>query len=325
MDKILENFKKLAIREKKESLMIGVIAGGISSEREVSLETGRGIYKSLLAMGYNTVFIDLKDDFINKLKSINLAFIALHGKYGEDGTVQGLLELLKISYTGSGVMSSAMAMDKTFSKKIFKYEKINTPSFIEVSSYGDSDLSKIDEEIKKRIIYPVIIKPNRGGSTIGVSIVYDKSELPLGIKTAFNFDSKILIEKYIYGQLLTVSIIADKPFTLPIIEIKPKSGFYDYKSKYTKGLTEYIVPAKLEKNISEEITNLALKSHRSLDCWGISRVDFILGDDKKIYVLEVNTIPGMTPTSLVPKAAGAAGISFDLLVEIVLNFASLKV
>ena len=325
MDKILENFKKLAIREKKESLMVGVIAGGISSEREVSLETGKGIYKSLLAMGYNTVFIDLRDDFINKLKSINLAFIALHGKYGEDGTVQGLLELLKISYTGSGVMSSAMAMDKTFSKKIFKYEKINTPSFIEVSSYNDSDLNKIDEEIKKRITYPVIIKPNRGGSTIGVSIVYDKSELSLGIKTAFNFDSKILIEKYIHGRLLTVSIIADKPFTLPIIEIKPKSGFYDYKSKYTKGLTEYIVPAKLETNISEEITNLALKSHRSLDCWGISRVDFILGDDKKIYVLEVNTIPGMTPTSLVPKAAGAAGISFDLLVEIVLNFASLKV
>lgn len=325
MDKILENFKKLAVREKKGSLKVGVIAGGISSEREVSLETGKGIYKSLLAMGYNTVFIDLKDDFISKLKSINLAFIALHGKYGEDGTVQGLLELLKISYTGSGVMSSAMAMDKTFSKKIFKYEKINTPSFIEASSYNDSDLNKIDKEIIKRIIYPVIIKPNRGGSTIGVSIVYDKSELSSGIKTAFNFDSKILIEKYIDGRLLTVSIIAGKPFTLPIIEIKPKSGFYDYKSKYTKGLTEYIVPAKLEKNISEEITNLALKSHRSLDCWGISRVDFILGDDKKIYVLEVNTIPGMTPTSLVPKAAEAAGISFDLLVEIVLNFASLKV
>jgi D-alanine-D-alanine ligase len=325
MDKILENFKKLAVREKKGSLKVGVIAGGISSEREVSLETGKGIYKSLLAMGYNTVFIDLKDDFISKLKSINLAFIALHGKYGEDGTVQGLLELLKISYTGSGVMSSAMAMDKTFSKKIFKYEKINTPSFIEASSYNDSDLNKIDKEIKKRIIYPVIIKPNRGGSTIGVSIVYDKSELSSGIKTAFNFDSKILIEKYIDGRLLTVSIIAGKPFTLPIIEIKPKSGFYDYKSKYTKGLTEYIVPAKLEKSISEEITNLALKSHRSLDCWGISRVDFILGDDKKIYVLEVNTIPGMTPTSLVPKAAEAAGISFDLLVEIVLNFASLKV
>jgi D-alanine-D-alanine ligase len=286
MDKILENFKKLAVREKKGSLKVGVIAGGISSEREVSLETGKGIYKSLLAMGYNTVFIDLKDDFISKLKSIN---------------------------------------DKTFSKKIFKYEKINTPSFIEASSYNDSDLNKIDKEIKKRIIYPVIIKPNRGGSTIGVSIVYDKSELSSGIKTAFNFDSKILIEKYIDGRLLTVSIIAGKPFTLPIIEIKPKSGFYDYKSKYTKGLTEYIVPAKLEKSISEEITNLALKSHRSLDCWGISRVDFILGDDKKIYVLEVNTIPGMTPTSLVPKAAEAAGISFDLLVEIVLNFASLKV
>ena len=325
MGKVMDNFTKLSIRKKKKLLKIGVIAGGISSEREVSLKTGREIYNSLLRSGYEAFFIDLKDDFYSKLKIINLAFIALHGKYGEDGTIQGLLELLKIPYTGSGVLSSALAMDKIFSKKVFKYEHISTPDYIEVNSNNKVNLDEIRLKVKEKLLYPVIIKPNRGGSTIGVSIINNDSQLTNGIKTALEYDSKILIEKFITGKLLTVSIIGRTPVALPIIEIKPKSGFYDYKSKYTKGLTDYIVPARLGKKMYKFINDLALKSHNSLYCSGISRVDLILGNDNNAYILEVNTMPGMTSTSLVPKAAEAAGISFDLLVEIVLNFASLKI
>ena len=325
MKKVLDYFTKLSVRKKKKSLKIGVIAGGISSEREVSLKTGSEIYKSLQRSGYKTIFIDLKDDFYSKLKLINLAFAALHGKYGEDGTIQGLLELLKIPYTGSGVLSSALAMDKIFSKKVFKYEHIPTPDYIEVNSYNKVDLDELRLKVKEELLYPVIIKPNRGGSTIGVSIINNDSQLTGGIKTALKYDSKILIEKFITGRQLTVSIIGRTPVALPIIEIKPRSGFYDYKSKYTKGLTDYIVPAHLEKKMYGYINDLALRSHKSLYCSGISRVDLILGNDNNVYILEVNTMPGMTPISLVPKAAEAAGISFDLLVEIILNFANLKI
>jgi len=325
MRETLNYFSKLKIRGKKKFLKVGVIAGGISSEREISLKTGMEIYKSLLNSGYRAFFIDLKDDFCKKLEAIDLAFLALHGKYGENGTVQGLLELLKIPYTGSGVLASALAMDKIFSKKVFIHNHIPTPAYIEVNSSDGADLSGTISKVKSKFSFPVIVKPNKEGSTIGISIIENGAQLADGIRMALNYDSKILIEKFIEGKLLAVSIISRDPVALPIIEIKPKSGFYDYKSKYTKGLTEYIVPAHLERNICKYVTDLALKSHKSLQCSGISRVDLILGNDNTAYILEVNTMPGMTNTSLVPKAAEAAGISFDLLVEIILNFADLKV
>lgn len=325
MREILDNFKDIAVRRKKHLLRIGVIAGGISSEREVSLKTGQEIYKSLLRSGYRAFFIDLKDDICSKLKSIDVAFLALHGRYGEDGTVQGLLEILKIPYTGSGVLSSAMAIDKIISKKIFEYECIPTPDYITINADDEINLSEIRSKIRRELLYPVVIKPSREGSTIGISIVNNDSELSDALKAAFSYDSKVLIEKFISGRLLTVSIIGEKPVALPIIEIKPKSGFYDYKSKYTEGLTEYIVPALLEEKLCKYITGIAIRSHSSLNCWGISRVDLILGSDNNAYVLEVNTMPGMTPISLVPKAAKAAGIDFDLLVEIILNLANLKI
>jgi len=325
MKETLNYFSELKIREKKKFLKVGVIAGGISSEREVSLKTGMEIYKSLLNSGYRAFFIDLKDDFCKKLETIDLAFLALHGKYGEDGTVQGLLELLKIPYTGSGVLASALAMDKIFSKKVFIYNHISTPDYIEVNSSDGANLSGTISKVKNKFSFPVIVKPNKEGSTVGVSIIENDAQLADGIRMALNYDSKILIEKFIEGKLLTVSIIGRDPVALPIIEIKPKSGFYDYKSKYTKGLTEYVVPAHLEKDICRYVTDLALKSHKCLHCSGISRVDLILGNDNTAYILEVNTMPGMTNTSLVPKAAEAAGISFDLLIEIILNFADLKV
>lgn len=325
MSDILKKFQNLRVRKNKKSLKIGVIAGGISSEREISLLTGKNIYSSLLKSGYNTVFIDSGDDFLFRLKEINLAFLALHGKYGEDGTIQGLLEFAKIPYTGSGILGSAIAINKILSKKIMRYENILTPDYIAVDLKNEPDLSELKKLLDKKLEYPVIVKPNTGGSTIGINIASDDTQLEYAVSEALKYDSKILIEKYIRGRELTVSIIGNEPVALPIIEIKPKSGFYDYEAKYVKGMTEYMVPAELDKEITGHISETAVKCHKALECKSISRVDFILDNYNNVYVFELNTMPGMTATSLVPKAAKAVGIDFDLLVEIILDLANLKV
>ncbi len=322
---LIKHFNSFPLRERKDSLKVGVIAGGFSPEREVSLSTGKGIHEALLELGYRSKFIDFSERSIGILKDLDVAFVALHGKYGEDGTVQGLLELLKVPYTGSGVLSSAIAMDKIYSKKIFEFEGIPTPPAVYLEPWDEKKSHNKYDEIDNKIGYPVIVKPNRGGSTIGVTILQDRSGLQTAVELASGYDSRVIVEKYITGRLLTVSIIGADPVCLPIIEIRPKSGFYDYRSKYTPGLTEYLVPAPVQDTLSKGISSAALKCHISLDCTGISRVDLILGDDGQPYFLEVNTIPGMTSTSLVPKAADAAGIDFKTLVEIILNSASLKV
>jgi len=324
MSDLSKRFKNIQIRKKKKSLKIGLISGGISSEREISLMTGKNIYQSLLRSGYDTIFIDLKNDFCRKLKEINLAFLAIHGRYGEDGTAQGLLELMRVPYTGSGVLSSAIAINKILSKKILKYENIPTPDYIALDFSESRDLKKINSVIEKRFNYPVVVKPNSEGSTIGVNIVKKNGQLKHAIEDVLKYDCKVLIEEYIRGRELTVSIIGREPVALPVIEIKPKSGFYDYKSKYTKDMTEYIVPAELDSQTEKNVSEAALKCHKVLGCSGISRVDFILDDHNNIYFFELNTMPGMTATSLVPKAAKAVGIDFDLLVEIILDSASLK-
>jgi D-alanine-D-alanine ligase len=279
----------------------------------------------LIESGYNTVFIDLKDDFYTKMGEIDVAFLAIHGRYGEDGTVQGLLELMKIPYTGSGILASAIAINKIMSKKILIQENIPTPEYIDLDFTGISSLNTIVSLIGKKIEYPIVVKPNSEGSTIGVNIVQKKDELKDAVEEAAKYDHKILVEEYIKGRELTVSIIGSEPVALPIIEIKPKSGFYDYKSKYTKNMTQYIVPAELDKKIATMISEIALKCHRVLGCRGISRVDFMLDDHSNAYVFELNTMPGMTDRSLVPKAAEAAGIDFALLVEIILDSANLKI
>ncbi len=324
MSDIIKKFQTLKVRENKKSLKIGVIAGGISSERKISLLTGKNIFNSLLKSGYNTVLIDPKDNFLARLKEINLAFLALHGKYGEDGTVQGLLEFAKIPYTGSGILGSAIAINKILSKKILRYENIITPDYIAADFKNKPCLSELKKLLNKKLAYPVIVKPNTEGSTIGINIVNDDTQLEYAVSDALKYDSKILIEKYIKGRELTVSIIGNEPVALPIIEIKPKSGFYDYEAKYVKGMTEYIVPAKLDKGITRHISETAVKCHKVLECRSISRVDFILDNHNNAYVFELNTMPGMTATSLVPKAAEAEGINFDHLVEIILDLANLK-
>ncbi len=327
MKSIAEGFNKLKIRQKKQNSVIGVLAGGISSERDISIKTGNNILESLKRSGYIVRYIDLKDEgFIDKIRKIDIAFLALHGRYGEDGTVQGLLELLKIPYTGSGVLSSALVMDKILSKKIMIAEEISTPDYMEIDLNSSREsIGQLGTAISNRIGYPAVVKPNAEGSTIGISIIDNIGELEEGINNAAAYDRKLLIEKHISGRELTVGIIGRDPAALPIIEIKPESGFFDYKSKYTKNLTEYIAPAEVEKKLDRKIIDISLKCHRILGCCGISRVDFILDEDEVPYVLEVNTMPGMTSTSLVPMAADAAGIGFDHLIEIILDSADLKI
>ena len=284
---------------------VGVLKGGFSSEREISLKTGEAVEEALKRLGFEVISIDVDSSIVKKIldEKIEVAFIALHGKYGEDGCIQGLLELLHIPYTGSKITASALALHKGLSKMIFKANNIPTPEF---------KLFKKGEKINFDFSYPIVVKPAEEGSTIGVSIVKEERNLKKAVDEAFLYGDEILIEKFIEGRDLTVGILEDKP--LPPIEIRSKKGFYDYESKYTVGLTEYIVPAKLPEDLNIYIKELGLKAHKVLGCKCFSRVDMRLSKDNKVFVLEVNTIPGLTKTSLLPKAAEAVGIDFDTLV-----------
>ena len=297
---------------------IAVVMGGPSAEREVSLNTGRAILTALKEKGYHAVGIDLVPrHFIEQLEQekIEVVFNAIHGLYGEDGLLQGTLEMLGIPYTGSGVLASAMAMDKAVSKRLFMSGKIPTPQS-RLYNKRDVDLDTVLKEVQEVFGVPVVVKAAAQGSSIGVSIVEDIADMESAITEAFKYSGHIVVEEFIKGKELTVSILGnEQPKALPIIEIVPQSGRYDYTSKYTKGATEYIVPARLEATVADHIQHIALEAYKLLGCRGIGRVDVMLSDDNQPYVLEINTIPGMTATSLVPKAAAAIGISFADLCE----------
>lgn len=324
----------------KNKPRIALLLGGTSPEKEVSKSSAASVYQALLSLSYDVKLINPAyginqpanvDDFFsakeytnisnrNFIESVNsslfddvdLAFLTLHGKWGEDGSIQSLLELRGIKYTGSKALSSAAAMDKSMSKILFKNFNVETAKgfLIENPSYRVEDIS---DKIKNEFGYPVVVKPNDQGSTVGLTICKEKSKLIESLTTAFEFASNVLIEEYIPGRELTVAILDSQ--ALPPLEIKPKSGFYDYKSKYIKGLTEYEVPAKVSSEITEKLKLQALQAFQALRCDGYARVDFRLSPDNKIYCLEVNTLPGMTATSLVPKMAKVVGISFEQLVE----------
>lgn len=283
--------------------------GGVSKEREISLRTGTAISVALKGMGYNVIDIDVGLDVVDQIKkaAIDVAFIALHGKYGEDGTIQALLELLNIPYTGSGVLASAVAMDKVICNRLVHDLVV------------DAREAKIPEI---PFSYPIVVKPSREGSTIGMSIVKDKTGLRPALELAAKSDWKVILEEYVNGREVTVGIIDGDP--LPTIEIAPKSGFYDYQSKYTKGATEYIVPARISKHCEEMLMDWTKKVFDGLTCSGCARADYIVRDDESAVFLEINTIPGMTETSLVPKAAKFKGIEFSELVERMLDGASFK-
>jgi D-alanine--D-alanine ligase len=296
---------------------IAVVMGGPSAECEVSLNTGKAILRALQEKGYQAVGIELKPrQFIEQLQEIgaDLVFNAIHGQYGEDGILQGALELLGIPYTGSGVMASAMAMDKGISKRLFLSAAIPTPHS---RLYAKSDLKRdLPTEILSEFLLPVVVKSAAQGSSIGVAIVDQDHRLADAVTQAFQYSNHILVEEFIAGKEVTVPVWGnDQPQALPVIEIVPHSGRYDYHSKYTKGATDYIVPAQLEQAVTNKVQQVALEAFKVLGCRGIARVDIMLDQQNNPYVLEVNTIPGMTATSLVPKSAAAAGIGFADLCE----------
>ena len=305
------------VRKEMLTKKIGVLLGGLSAEREISLKTGKASLQALQKLGYDAVAIDVKQNLPQQLQEagVEVAFIALHGRFGEDGRVQGLLEMLQIPYTGSGVMASSMAIDKVMTKQLLGYHQLLTPKF-DFMRPGDSanDLLQRCKEL------PLVVKPSREGSTIGITIAHNQDVLNSGIETAAAMDGTVLVEEYIDGSELTVSVLNDE--ALPVIQIVPKSGFYDYQAKYTTGATEYILPAPMTAASYELIQNAAVNACRALGCRGAARVDFMFREGE-FFCIEVNTIPGMTETSLLPKAAQAAGIDFPQLVEMILLDADL--
>jgi len=309
--------KHSSIKEMK----VGVLMGGLSREREISLKTGAAILKALSDKGYRVKAIDVGNDIAEVLirERIECAFLALHGRFGEDGSIQGLLELMRIPYTGSGVLASALAMDKIVSKRVFVAEKIPTPP----SEVFSREAIEREPGIKISLPLPVVVKPAREGSTIGVSIVREKEELVPALKKAAECDQDLLVEAFIKGKEITVGILEGVP--LPIIEIAPRSGFYDYHSKYTRGETQYIIPARLPREKYLLAQEISLKAFKALGCSGCVRVDLMTDEEGDSYVIDVNTMPGMTETSLVPQAAQHAGISFGDLAERILLGASLRI
>jgi D-alanine-D-alanine ligase len=337
-------------------LRILVLMGGTSAERDVSLASGEAIVKALKSVGHQVLALDtaqgnrlLSDDgkyipggvkenppdvkdlekadkhqaleaiHAFDFSDVDVIFLALHGGQGEDGTIQALLDMTGKPYTGSGVLASALSMDKAMSKKIFEHEKIPTPQWFSVQGDEPCDYSSIAGRIESRFGFPCVVKPNDQGSTVGLTVVERKTELKKAINCAALYSAHILVEKYIPGRELTVGVLGNQP--LPVVEIIPEHGIYDYHCKYTHGKSKYVCPAEIPDQKAKEIQALGLRAFQSLGCEGYARVDFRYGEDDKFYCLEVNTLPGMTSLSLVPMAAKALGIEFPELVDRIANLA----
>lgn len=301
---------------------IALIYGGISSERDVSLSSGQQVFDALDKTKYEITHYDPKMD-LTKLAAdatqIDAALIILHGPYGEDGTIQGMLDMLGIPYQGSGVLASALAMDKINAKKLYRAAGIPTPAYLVLE---EADASTPDT-IVKRLGLPVVVKPALGGSSIGMSIVREKEDLAAAVEKAFTQDRTVMVEAFINGVELTGGVLGnDNPQALPLIEIRPseKYTFFDYEAKYKPGATEEICPAPLDDNITQKAQSFAVAAHQTLGCVGYSRTDIMLADGD-LFVLETNTIPGMTATSLFPQAAAAAGLPFGDLLDRLIELA----
>ncbi len=299
-------------RKMLKKMKIGVLMGGQSAEREVSLRSGAAVVKALKSRGYTVRALDAGADLYPLLKKekIELAFIALHGGHGENGAVQGMLEIMGIPYTGSGVLASALAMDKEASKKIFLYHGIPVPACRIVRQ----------QEFKARgfrlgtgFKLPWVVKPATEGSSVGVEIVRNMDAAARAVKKAFAYGSAVVLEQYIRGKEVQIAILNDRP--IGGVEVRPSLEFYSYEAKYTAGLTEYVIPPALDSRTYKKAGEAALAAHRALGCCGATRVDLIVDDRKQLFVLEVNTIPGMTETSLLPKIAASAGLDFPRLIE----------
>lgn len=306
--------------------VVAVVMGGPSAEREVSLNTGAAIANALRECGYtNVVEIDLDPRNFGKQlaeSKAEVVFNAVHGLYGEDGRLQTLLEIREMPYTGSGMIASVSCMDKVITKRMLRDAGISTPACLIVNKKE----SGIKEKIMQRFSLPVVIKPASQGSSIGVEIVKEENQLDEALANAFKYSRDILVEEFIGGKELTVSMMQKdgEVVALPVIHIAPHSGMYDYHSKYTKGATEYICPADLDEETTKKAQEISKKAYEVLGCSGVARADVMLDEEGNGYVLEINTVPGMTATSLVPKAAAAAGISFPKLCNIILQSASVN-
>jgi D-alanine-D-alanine ligase len=301
---------------------IGVLLGGLSPESDVSRRSGSAMAAALQRLGYTVTRIEADRSLAGELERnrIEIAMLALHGSFGEDGIVQGLLELMGIPYTGSGVLASAVAMHKALSKKIFVFHELPTPAF-QVLSSPDNDTESAFAHVTMKP--PFVVKPCEGGSSIGISIVREKTGISAALRSAVcDGSGDILIEAYVGGREVTVGVLNGR--ALPAIEVSPSAGFYDYDAKYnSKGETSYIDRPDLPAGLHEQLQDLAETVYRVLGCAGAARVDFIVNSEGQPFILEINTIPGMTETSLLPMAARQAGISFDELVERILHGATL--
>lgn len=291
---------------------VGVLRGGRSQEREISLVTGGEASRALGDLGYDVSEYDTDRTSLAALLAHppECVFVALHGRWGEDGTAQGFLELAGIPYTGSGVLASALAMSKVRSKRLFDSSGIPTPAWVVATKETDP------AEVVESVDVPLVVKPSDEGSAIGVSIVREKAALSEALQVALGLCGEALVEEFIPGVELTVAVLGnDPPEALPVIEIVPKNGWYDFEAKYTPGMSKHIIPARIPEAQLAEAGNWAVAAHEALGCRDLSRVDMIMAEDGALHVLEVNTIPGLTPTSLFPDAAAAAGISFGDLCD----------
>lgn len=328
-----------------KNIKILLLVGGISPEREVSKSSGENIYKALIELGYSVAIVDpaygenqpmnAADFFTEKnyseiskenyIKAVNLAvfdnidlvFNALHGKYGEDGIVQSLLELKNIKYTGSAVLPSSLTMDKCASKILFQHFNVSTPDWFCISQH-ESDFQLIKKQITSKFGYPCVVKPNDQGSTIGLTICKSEEAIEDSINLAFQFSNKVVVEEFIAGHELTVGVLDN--IVLPPLEIKPIKGFYDYEAKYSDGMSEYEVPANFPQDVIIKLQEQAKLAYDALGCTSYARLDFRVNDKNEVYCLEANTLPGMTSHSLLPKMAKAANISFNELIEKIIKY-----
>ena len=316
----MEDIKKI-----NKNSRIAVLCGGLSNEREVSLRSGKNVFKALIELGYKDVtLVDVDRNIASVLTELKIEYAinVLHGRYGEDGCIQGVLEFLNIPYSGCKVKASAICMDKIMTKRVLSTVGVPLIKSVNVNKNNYKD------EVKK-LNYPIIIKPACEGSSIGMTKVNSQSELDKAMEEALKCDSEILIEEYLVGESATVGVLEREvdgkieTFATPILGFKTKTEWYDYEAKYTKGLTEFILPANFDENLTKKIQELAILAHKTCACRGVSRVDFLVHNNIP-YILEINTNPGMTDTSDLPAQANEMGIDYNELVEIILKTAQMN-
>ena len=316
MERIIE--KRISLDKK-----IAVLYGGMSSEREVSLRSGKNVYEALLRQGYkNTKPVDVDENITSKLKDggFEIAYNALHGKFGEDGCIQGILEILKIPYTGCGVMSSSLCMNKDYTKRMLASCK-DIPLIKSVIARAGDDVKKAVKDLK----YPLMLKPVSEGSSIGMYKVNNEKELETCFNKSLECKQDVMIEEYLVGVNCTVGVLEDKDeiFATEILEFRTKTEWYDYDAKYTKGLTEFVLPAEISDDMTKKVKEIAIKAFKTCGCRGVSRVDFLISENIP-YVLEINTSPGMTDLSDLPAQSKPVGLNYDNLVQLILNGAGLQ-